>query len=148
MNVMSFWILAGDRVTQEQMLRSLRTGFRVEQSTHEAWAYILVGLGVIGLIGIGLQVWRRSARAVQQARRDHFRTAVELLQLRGEERALVLALRERAKPAEPVAMLLSPENLAFAVARAGFDRGDAQQLATADALSRRLFDRPLPSRAP
>lgn len=145
---MSFVLLVGERVTQEQMLRSLRTGFRVEQSTHEAWAYILVGLALIGLIGIGLQIWRGSARAMQQARRDHFRAAVELLQLRGEERSLVFLLKERAQLPEPVAMLLSPENLVHALSRAGLDRADVKQIATADTLCRRLFNRPLPTRAP
>lgn len=134
----------GERVTQDQMLRALRTGFHTEQGTHEAWAYILVGIGLIGLFGIGLQIWRRSRAAAEMIRSDHFRTALNLLGLQVEDRTLLTQIRSKCGLAEPVSMLMSPANFAHALARSGMG-SDSRQAGRAAELCQRLFDRPLPA---
>lgn len=134
----------GGQVTQQQMLRALRTGFRVEQSTHEAWAYVLVGAGIVGLLGIAFQIWRRSESQKENARSDLFRASLDMLRLRGDEKSLLELLRLRAGLAEPVAMLLTPANLAYALAKAGVVSTDNRNMAVAKDLCQRLFDRPLP----
>ncbi|MBL8877654.1 MAG: hypothetical protein JNG88_00920, partial [Phycisphaerales bacterium] len=132
----------GERVTQDQMLRALRSGFRAEQSTHEAWAYILVGFGLIGLIGIGIQIWRRSQTAVEKSRADHFLTALGVLNLAAEDRAFLTQIRARCGLSEPVAMLTTPANFAYAFAQSGVGQ-DPRQAARAADFCQRLFDRPL-----
>lgn len=132
---------------QEGRLRAMRRGF--DNDGHDLTALIallFVVVALIGLVVISIQIAR--ARRRGRVGRGHEQgrllpRALEALRLTRREARDVRQVAAAARLEHPAAMLLSPANLARAVAQALRERDDAALRQRMEALALKLFQTPL-----
>lgn len=139
-------ILAQDVET----LSSLRRGWEQRSTTGDhGWLWWVAGLvGAIIVLAAVKNLLARAKSGRAKSALSRLGEAARVLGLSGPERADVERVAQRARLPEPVAMLLSPANLAHAYARGFAETGEEQNTGLRrrlDALSTRLFGQPLPA---
>jgi hypothetical protein len=131
-------------LAQEDQIEDLRRGFTEEVASRELQALVLAVAGSFALVLLLRRCLRRSREPRRVVRPDYLAQAADLLGLSADERRLVQRLAARARLAEPVALLLSPRNLAHALSGGSGQHADPQLYAQVDALCQRVFHEPLP----
>jgi hypothetical protein len=123
---------------QSQVLEALRQGFNRESSGYEL---VVVALVVAVFIGVLLVIARRSRDGgrVEKPPTDYLTQAVDLLGMSERARRDLRTVAQRAALREPLAMLLSPENMRRAVEAAQLGPRDAELARRLEALADELF---------
>lgn len=138
-NAMTPWTI----LAQARWFEEFSEGFRQQPTGYEAIAFWCgVGVFVLGCAALVFFVGRRR-REKPAPQIDFMQRAGELLALTDDERADVLALAQQRRRPYPVALLLSPANLAAAVHGDGNDIDDDLRRRVSR-LSIKLFGSPLP----
>jgi len=130
--------------TRQELLERLRSGFVAQPTKNDLIIGIIGLLALTVLILLAYEFFRRARTGLSQPARNYLVEAMNVLELRGQERDDVLRLAVRSGMTHPVAMLLSPANLAAAL-RAAVVPGQEETFCRRVAeLSVKLFGRPLP----
>lgn len=140
-------LLLGDTSLLEAISRAISAG---PQRT-EVLLFLCGAGSLVVLILLLARVFGRESRAEAKHRTDYLTLAVDLLGLSESDRRDLHRIARGAKLAQPAAMLLSPMNLAHAIALAPPKiAGDQELRGRLEDLCLRLFDTPLPGagRAP
>lgn len=103
---------------------------------------LLIGAGVVFVVAIGAGAWLVAHRRPRRPRVDYLTLAVDLLGLSEQDRRDLRRLARHAPQYEASAMLLSPQNLARALA--GSAERDRELHKRVNQLSERLFGTGLP----
>lgn len=130
--------------TRQEMVDALRQSVSAGPASYQLYTIIL-GVVVVAVLLLLLSQYdggRRKKRRAQK--KDYLLLAVDVLGLSEKTRRELALVGRRAGLEEPLAMLLTPMNLARATA-AAVQAGAAPRVhASMDALCRQLFDAPLP----
>lgn len=132
---------------QEGRLRAMRQGF--DNDGHDLTALIALLFVVVALVGlavISIQIVRARRRGHAARGQEHGRLlprALAALKLTRRETRDLRQVATAARLEHPVAMLLSPANLARAVALALREHDDAALRRRMEALALKLFETPL-----
>jgi hypothetical protein len=130
---------------QNPFFQSLQDAVSVGPSSDEVFWFWCAAAVLAVLVGIGIRyATRRDApRALQKT--DYLTLFVDVLGLSEEDRRALARIAVAAKLEEPGVMLLSPRNLACAVAAATFDDPTHALRDQIDQLCTRMFGTPLPA---
>jgi hypothetical protein len=131
--------------TTYQQIERLGDGFRAAPANNELFTAIMGSVGLLAVLGLVLYCFGRRRRQKTKPRPNYLAEAGRILGLSHEERRSLKRLAARAQLAHPVAMLLSPANLAHALQRSTSGTGDAMLQSRVEALSVRLFGQLPPS---
>lgn len=149
---MTAWLLlATAPLDRASRIAALKRGFRAPdgyttqmlfEDPTEAVAYLLLAVAVVGLVAIAVQVYRRLS---ERPSGSHlFRRALRTLALRPAVERDLQRVAQRARLTHPLAMLLSPANLAAAHQQAQAARPDPALAERIGGIAQQLFGRPLP----
>jgi hypothetical protein len=130
--------------TRQELLERLRSGFAAEPTRNDLIVAIIGLLALVVLILLAYEFFRRRAAAPPRPARNYLLEAMNVLELRGQERDDVLRLALRSGLTYPVAMLLSPANLAAALRAAVLPGQEEAFCRRVGDLSVKLFGRSLP----
>ncbi len=126
-------------LAQQDIIDAIRTGMQAKPVGNDLLVFLLATFTFIALLVLAKLYYSREHRLRTAPRRNHLSAAADILDLTARERADLQRLIARARPAQPVALLLSPTSLAHAIAR-GLPVGDDPELhARLQALAHKLF---------
>ena len=131
-------------LAQQEILDGMRSGLRTGPATDELLMVAAGGLALLTLLLVAHRYYRREEAGRRAAHRNPLAEAIGVLALTRAEAADLARLASRARLPQPVAMLLSPANLAYAYERGFADADDLELRRRLDALCLKLFDHPLP----
>lgn len=130
-------------------LEKLREGFLSRPSGGEQlyfWAWVLGFLGCVGAAVLIARLMNRKKTTVRRIKRvDYLTVAVDVLGISETDRRTLIRIASRAGLEQPASMLLSPMNLARAVALATKSAKVPHAEETAQRLCKRLFGASLPA---
>ena len=130
-------------LAQEEILEAIRRGLNAEQ-TIKPWLMLLLGaVGLLGLLLLARRYMNRDDQPKHEPARDYLSEAFAVLDLDHAQREDLRRLAIRARLSEPVAILLSPANLAHALDRVLDGQDDPALRQRYNALSIELFGKPL-----
>ena len=134
-------------VAQEEILEAIRRGLNTKPAI-EQWLMLLLGaVCVVGLLFLARRYMNRDDQPKHEPARDYLSEAFTVLDLNHTQREDLRRLATRARLFEPVAILLSPANLAHALDRILDGQDDPALRQRYDTLSIELFGKPLPKPA-
>lgn len=148
---MIWLLLAAVPLDRASRIAALRRGFRSQdgyttqtllEDPTRAVSYILLAVALIGMLAISVQVYRRLSERPSAS--NFFRRALRALALRPAVERDLWRVAQRAQLAHPLAMLLSPANLAAAHQQAQAARPDPALAERIGGISQQIFGRPLP----
>lgn len=134
-------LLLQSGLSRFEVLNAMREGLDRPQPRPEMYPLVL---GIIAVVGLVLLVPHLYQRRHTSAARDYLSGAARRLNLGRTDVRALRRIARRAKLTHPVAMLLSPGNLAFAV-RLAMGEGDGRLRRRAEAVSRHVFGVGLPA---
>jgi len=130
------------------LLHSIRDGMNTgPQGAHIA-VFVVGALILCGLLILFYRYWSPETRSATRPGADYLKIACELLELSDQEQRDVRRIARLAGLSQPVALLLSPTNLAWATDRALARTSEPDLRRRMDRLSRKLFESRLPALAP
>ncbi len=127
-------------------LQALREGFLNETAQTQLTVTLACAALLAATVAAVVRIASEKRRARLALRASYLRRATELLGLDRHTCGDLVCLAERAKLPCPAAMLLSPQNLAYAVNLARRCRPDPELEQRLDRLCRELFGTPLPDK--
>ena len=130
------------QVDRNSILKGLQSGFESKSPSHSL-KFVLIGAGIAAGLAVVLVLLNRLRKA-HSPRLDYLAHAAVQAGLSPTELRDVRAIAERAALSYPVAMLLSPANMAQAVRAAGQSKSDPALTKRLQRLALRLFDEAMP----
>lgn len=144
MNVAASSVAAIGPLASHPLLQSIRDALRAGPQANETVVF-LVGLAAfLLLIVVAARLFSRERGAAAEPQADYLTLAVDLLELSESDRHDLQRVARKAELEHPVAMLLSPANLARASAPLLSVEKDRDLRRRLERLCLRLFDVPLP----
>ena len=144
---MSAWtvpLILQSGLTRLEMLNAMRQGLGRPDPRPELYPVVL---GIVAAAGLLMLIPQLLHLRRRRAGQDYLARAVRRLGLGRAERRALRRIARRARLAQPVSMLLSPGNLAFALhAAVGNDQGRLRR--RTEAIARHVFGVGLPATAP
>jgi hypothetical protein len=132
-------------LAKHPLLDSIRDALTSGPRGTETLALVLGLAGLVLVIVIAARLFGSERSRPTDTHVDYLTIAVDVLGLSEEDRRLLQQVARRAGLEQPVAMLLSPQNLAHAAAPTLAVGDDERLRERLDQLSRQLFGTPLPS---
>lgn len=143
---MSAWtvpLILQSGLTRLEMLNAMRQGLGRPEPRPELYPVVL---GIVAAAGLLILIPHLLHLRRRRAGQDYLARAVRRLGLGRAERRALRRIARRARLAQPVSMLLSPGNLAFALhAAVGDDQGRLRR--RAEVIARHVFGVGLPATA-
>ncbi len=127
---------------------AIRNAFTAGPNRTDTTVLLLVVGGLIVATTVAFALSRRRERSVAPDTPDYLTTVVDLLNLSEQERRDLRAVVQGAAPSSPPSILLSPQNLASAIARCESPGLAGETIVRLNALCQRLFEQPLPQVVP
>jgi len=143
MNSLAQGTLLSGPLAVHPLLDSIRDTLTSGPKNAESVAFIVGVVAFVLLVVVAARVFGRERGAAAQHQVDYLTIAVDVLGLSESERRDLQKIARRAGLQQPVAMLLSPANLAQAAAAAEIEH-DPHFRPWLDELCQRLFETPLP----
>jgi len=134
-------------LAEMEFLRAIRDGMNAEPTVGETALFFGAASALLLTLMIAAQLGRRP-RPKGPTPRQRLTAAIDVLGLPEQTRRDLSRIAKRRKTLEPVALLLSPCNLARALYDDAALHHDARLMQRMDALARRLFDEALPAKNP
>lgn len=130
--------------TRQEMVDALRQSVSAGPESYQLYT-ILLGVVVVAVLLLLLSRYDGGRRKKRRApKKDYLLLAVDVLGLSEKTRRELALVARRAELEEPLAMLLTPMNLARATAAAVRAGAAPRVQASMEALCRQLFDTPMP----
>lgn len=140
-------LLATDSTRED--LEKLRAGFLARPSGSEQlyfWGWVLAFVAFVALAVVIARLANRRKVAMTRVKKvDYLTAAVDVLGISETDRRTLLRVAARAHLEQPASMLLSPMNMARALALAGKSGRVPNAEDTFKRLCQRLFGAPLPT---
>lgn len=133
-------------LAQQEIIDGIRTGMRAKPDGSGLLIFGLVAVALAALLVLATLCGYRRRKPKSQP--DYFAAAANILNLTDQERADLERLAARARYSQPVAMLLSPANLAHAIERGLPDGNNSGLRRRLQTLSLKLFAQPAPTPQP
>jgi hypothetical protein len=144
MNVPVASLVSAGPVAGQPLLDSIRKALTAGPQTDETVAFLVGVAALVLLVVVSARCFGRPRSTGGKSRVDYLTPAVDVLGLSESDRRDLQRIARRAGLEQPVAMLLSPANLARAAAPTLAAENDDELRRRIEHLCVRLFDTPLP----
>lgn len=140
------WLLASG-LSRSERLQAIGNELNAGATANELLWFIVSAIALLALLLFVRKIYVKPEIKVERRGPDLFDRAIRELDLSKEDRELLTQVARAARLSDPVAVLLSPANLAHALERMPSDNNDSSSLRRqVNSVCLRLFERPLTTR--